>query len=197
MPQHRTYRVSVPWPEIGPESLEWEQCVPDPRLPGTPNSGSNDWWELSKALCLDTRAGITQLLAALRARCSAWTTSKTRTQTQPAADRITRDTQNIRPHTALPIRGEKTPKFTSPHQNANKSLPTWGLHQTPAQPYQQGQKPKGRRNMTVRPGQSRLTKDPFPRHTSTLRSSVREKQPTQLVAKRPEQTFLQSRHTGG
>ena len=42
-----------------------------------------------------------------------------------------------------------------------------------------------------------IDKDQFLKYTSSSYNSIPEKQPNQRVGKRPQQTFLQRRHTDG
>jgi hypothetical protein len=90
MPWQMDCGILVPWPETGPEPLEWESWVQDPRMP------ENSWPQgvlisenSHEGLHLYPRPGITQLLAAPSAGCLTQTTNKTKTQTQSSTNRIT------------------------------------------------------------------------------------------------------------
>ena len=133
MPQQMACGVLVPWPGIGPEPLQWEHWVPDPRLPeNSQPQGALISENCGKSLRLYTRAGITQLLAGLRAKILHLNSKQDKNTNATSGSQ---DYQGHPKHTASHI-GGKTPKtHLPPPECKHKSLPTRSLCKTLAQPY--------------------------------------------------------------
>ena len=81
------------------------------------------------------------------------TPSETKPQTQSSADRLPQAPHHIPPHTALPVRGRKTHPL--PPEHRHRSFPPRSLKKHWASLAHQGQKPKGRRSTTLKPGKRR------------------------------------------
>ena len=99
------------------------------------------------------RPSITQLPAAPSAGCLTQITSKAKHNPNHRQTGFPQTLQNIPPHTTLLIRGKKKNKTPRPTRTQTQVPPNTKLTQTTGNLTHQGQKPKGRRNTTVKPGE--------------------------------------------
>ena len=155
MPHQTSCGISVPRPEIGPEPLEWEQWV---------QNSSLDWWTPDPREHWLVRAPM---------KASCWTQDPPlpNCRRHPVQDTSPKHQARKNPQTQssadrLPT---GTPPHTTSHSPARQRKPLTPSHQgTGARPSQhegyrnlwaslnhQGQKPKGRRRMALKPGERR------------------------------------------